>query len=72
MLLALGVDRCSLLSNNPKKRDQLVNNGIDVTELRPTGVFVTDLNREYLKTKVDQAGHTLALATPLPVSQEYT
>jgi GTP cyclohydrolase II len=52
MLLALKIDRIRLLTNNPDKVSQLRAAGIDVAEIRPTGVFVTDSNRAYLQAKL--------------------
>ena len=49
MLQALGVDRIRLLTNNPDKVAQLSAAGIDVAEVRRTGVYVTDANRAYLR-----------------------
>jgi GTP cyclohydrolase II len=61
MLLALGVDRIRLLSNNPDKAEQLDEYGITVTERIPTGVHVSPSNVRYLKTKATHTAHTLAL-----------
>jgi GTP cyclohydrolase II len=61
MLMALGMPRISLLSNNPDKRDQLVSHGIDVARLVPTGVFVGEHNRRYLEAKVVHTRHTIDL-----------
>jgi len=51
MLQALGVNRIRLLTNNPDKVAQLQAAGIDVAEVRRTGVYVTDANRAYLQAK---------------------
>jgi len=53
MLLALGIDRIRLLTNNPDKVAQLGLAGIDVTEVRRTGVYVTNANRAYLQAKFE-------------------
>lgn len=58
MLLALGVERICLLTNNPDKVAQLRAAGIDVAEIRRTCVHVTDANRAYLKAKLEHR-HTL-------------
>jgi GTP cyclohydrolase II len=53
MLQALGVERISLLTNNPDKVAQLAAAGIEVADIRRTGVYVTDANRAYLQAKFD-------------------
>jgi GTP cyclohydrolase II len=59
MLGALGVGTIALLSNNPDKRNQLLANGIAITEQIPTGFHVSDTNVRYLSTKTHRGGHTL-------------
>jgi GTP cyclohydrolase II len=54
MLLALKLNRIRLLTNNPDKVDQLRAAGIDIVEIRRTGVFVTDSNRAYLQAKLER------------------
>ncbi len=61
MLVALGLNRITLLSNNPDKRIQLIAAGIAVDAMLPTGVFVGGHNRSYLEAKVSQARHTIDL-----------
>jgi GTP cyclohydrolase II len=58
MLLALGIDRIRLITNNPDKVAQLRLAGIDVAEVRRTGVYVTDANRAYLQAKIAH-GHRI-------------
>ncbi len=53
MLLALNVRRIRLLTNNPDKVAQLRLAGIEVAEVRSTGVYVTDANRAYLQAKFE-------------------
>jgi GTP cyclohydrolase II len=65
MLQALWINRVNLLSNNPDKRAQLLNAGITVDSIIPTGVFLNPHNRQYLETKVCQTHHTI----DLPVEQ---
>jgi GTP cyclohydrolase II len=60
MLLALGVDRVALLSNNPDKATQLERLGVQVAERIPTGVHLSEANGRYLAAKVRRA-HTLDL-----------
>ena len=61
MLLALGVDRVALLTNNPDKERQLARLGIEVSSVVPTGVHVTETNAAYLATKARRQAHTLEL-----------
>ncbi|ATE55273.1 GTP cyclohydrolase II [Actinosynnema pretiosum] len=65
MLLAAGVDRVRLLSNNPDKAVQLQGYGVAVTERVPTGVHLSDANARYLTAKRDHTAHTLDLAHPV-------
>jgi GTP cyclohydrolase II len=59
MLLSLGVPKVRLLTNNPDKAQQLIDNGIDVVEMIPTKVHVNQHNRLYLETKAKRKFHTL-------------
>jgi GTP cyclohydrolase II len=61
MLLALGVDRIALLSNNPDKAEQLGRLGVTVTERVPTGVHLSRANAGYLAAKARRSAHTLHL-----------
>ncbi|MBB2943720.1 GTP cyclohydrolase II [Actinoplanes lutulentus] len=61
MLLALGVDRLRLLSNNPDKATQLEGLGIDVTQRIPTGVHLSAANVRYLSVKASHTAHTIEL-----------
>ncbi len=60
MLVALGVGRIALLSNNPDKAEQLQRFGIDVAERQPTTVHANADNARYLRAKATRGGHTLA------------
>ena len=57
MLKSLGITKVSLLTNNPDKVEQLINNGIDVVERIPLIVGVDSNNRSYLSTKAERMGH---------------
>ena len=59
MLQTLDIQKVSLLSNNPDKKDQLIELGIDVVELIPLVVGVGEENRFYLETKVERMGHQI-------------
>ncbi|MFD7083289.1 GTP cyclohydrolase II RibA [Streptomyces sp. NPDC002181] len=61
MLHALGLTRIRLLTNNPDKVRELRTHGIEITEVIPTGVYVTAENSRYLSAKAELAGHTIAL-----------
>ena len=61
MLQALGITRCRLMTNNPDKRRQLQEGGIEVVEQYPTGVYLTQANRLYLEAKVRHGNHQLLL-----------
>ena len=65
MLLALGVSRVALLSNNPDKAQQLHSCGVTVVEQVPTGVYVSAANHRYLETKARRGRHTLELPSML-------
>jgi GTP cyclohydrolase II len=61
MLLALGVDRVRLLSNNPDKAQQLDKLGVTIAERIPTGVHLSAANVRYLATKASHTAHTIDL-----------
>jgi GTP cyclohydrolase II len=61
MLRTLGVERISLLSNNPDKAAQLERHGVRVAGVLATGVHLSDANAGYLTTKVRRRGHTITL-----------
>jgi GTP cyclohydrolase II len=61
MLLTLGADRITLLSNNPDKAAQLQALGVDVPQQVPTGVHLSAANAAYLEAKVRHTAHTLDL-----------
>lgn len=59
ILLALGIKRIRLLTNNPKKLIGLQGYGIDIIERVSIEADSTDCNRSYLETKRDKMGHLL-------------
>lgn len=61
MLKALNIKHCQLITNNPDKVQALVDNGIVVDNVIPTGVFVTRHNTHYLQAKVDKKNHVINL-----------
>lgn len=61
MLKSLGITKIRLLTNNPHKAKELIQQGIDVVEQVVTGVYVNKHNTEYLKAKVEQQDHRIKL-----------
>ena len=61
MLQALNATSIRLLSNNPDKKSQLEQHGIQVQELCSTGVFLKEENKSYLRAKVDKTGHFIKI-----------
>ena len=59
MLRSMGVKKVELVTNNPEKRKQLTNNGIDVVNRVPIIVGECAQNRHYLHTKAIRMGHIL-------------
>lgn len=53
-----GIERVKLITNNMVKRDILVQNGIEVSEVIPI-VSQKEEHREYLQSKRDQYGHVI-------------
>ena len=62
MLLALGVDRVELLTNNPDKLVQLQTAGVRVDRCHPTGLHVSPMNGDYLAAKAGRGHRLLGLA----------
>jgi GTP cyclohydrolase II len=61
MLLALGVGRVALLSNNPDKAEQLQRCGVEVVDRVPTRLHLSAANTRYLAAKAGRRAHTLRL-----------
>ncbi len=59
ILLALGITKIRLLTNNPKKLIGLQGYGIDIIERVSIEAEPTDTNRDYLETKREKMGHLL-------------
>lgn len=59
ILKALKIESVRLLTNNPDKKNQLELYGIAVSEVIPTGTFVTQHNRMYLNAKKSKTNHSL-------------
>jgi 3,4-dihydroxy 2-butanone 4-phosphate synthase/GTP cyclohydrolase II len=60
ILRDLGVHSVRLLSNNPRKLLGVESHGVRVSELLPLEVPVSELSREYLRTKKKKLGHRLS------------
>jgi GTP cyclohydrolase II len=61
LLSALGLDRVTLLANNPDKAAQLERLGVTVVARMPTAVDINATNARYLATKARRGAHTLDL-----------
>jgi GTP cyclohydrolase II len=59
MLKALKVNSVRLMTNNPKKIEQLKLHGITINERLPHILPTNKHNRAYLKTKVAKSGHMI-------------
>lgn len=59
VLVALGVRRLRLLTNNPRKIAALAGFGLEVTERVPLKVTPNPHNERYLRAKADKLGHLL-------------
>jgi len=61
MLEAMNITRLKLMTNNPIKAKALKDYGLTVEEEVNTSTHIKDGNEDYLKAKVDNAGHKLEL-----------
>ena len=59
MLSSIGYDDVDLMTNNPDKRQQLIDNGISVKSRIPIEIVPSEHNRSYLSTKASRMGHLL-------------
>src|SRR5688500_13598947 len=59
MLMSLKIDSIQLMTNNPKKIDQLVQYGIQVNGRIPHIMEPNEHNRFYLETKAVKSGHLI-------------
>ena len=62
MLLAVGVERLDLLTNNPHKVERLEECGIQVRRRVPTGLHLSPVNARYLTAKAGGGHGLLGLA----------
>lgn len=61
MLKALKISAIQLLSNNPEKSKSLESEGIRIQKLRPTGIFLKETNKDYLKAKMKKNNQQIPL-----------
>ena len=59
MLYSMGITSVELVTNNPDKRNQLLEHGIEVSNRVPIIVGQCAENRSYMKTKGARMGHLL-------------
>ncbi len=59
MLKSIGFTSINLMTNNPEKRQQLIDNGIEIKQRVPIIVGTCEYNLQYLKTKAKRMGHIL-------------
>lgn len=60
ILKDLGARKLRLMTNNPRKINDLSEHGIDIVERVPIQMNHNDVNKLYLKTKKEKLGHLLA------------
>lgn len=60
ILKDLGTRKLRLMTNNPRKINDLSEHGIDIVERVPIQMNHNDVNEFYLKTKKEKLGHLLA------------
>ena len=59
MLMSLKIESIRMMTNNPKKINQLTQYGIQVTDRIPHIMPPNDYNRFYLETKANKSGHLI-------------
>ena len=60
MLYSLEVGSVKLMTNNPRKIENLTKHGVNVVDRIPLVIPANDHNRDYLETKERKAGHILS------------
>ena len=61
MLRALGIPKIRLVTNNPKKINELKSYGIEIEEVVNTAAHIKSGNESYLKAKVSHGKHNLTI-----------
>ncbi len=59
ILVALGVRKIRLITNNPRKFIGLAGYGLEIVDRVPIEIPPSSENKKYLKTKKDKLGHLL-------------
>lgn len=70
MLHSLKVRSIRLLTNNPRKVEELTRLGIKITERVPHVIPPNEFNRFYLETKQSKSGHNLGLPVAPPFMEQ--
>ncbi len=70
MLHSLEVRSIRLLTNNPKKINDLARFGVQITGRRPHVIPPNEHNRFYLETKVSKSGHYMDLSGNLHLEEQ--
>ena len=70
ILVALGVGKMRLLTNNPKKLIGLQGYGLTITERVPIEIEPTEQNYNYIKTKCVKMGHMISCVEEKDVHNE--
>lgn len=70
MIASLTVRSIRLLTNNPRKVDELVRYGIHVSDRIPHVIPANDQNRFYLETKAHRSGHLLDVNGIPPMTEQ--
>src|SRR5512143_2121798 len=71
MLMSLKIQSIQLMTNNPKKIDQLRSNGIQVNGRIPHIMEPNDHNRFYLETKAAKSGHMIDFHGKTHLDEQY-
>lgn len=64
-LMALGTKKIRLITNNPKKVNELKQHGIEIMDVINTQVHIKQGNEDYLKAKALYGHHNLLLSSDL-------
>jgi len=70
MLASLNVESIRLMTNNPKKIQELQKLGIQVNGRIPHVIPANEWNRFYLETKAHRSGHQIDLEAPVTISEQ--